>query len=124
MPPPPPALSPNARVHWSARCEVVAAYRMIAKSRAHEQMERGDMRFRVFAVPTFEMGVTLVTPSNKRRDLDNLLAACKPLIDGIVDARLLVDDSSRYLTRITVQRRVEPDAEAHVRVELYEGGGA
>jgi Holliday junction resolvase RusA-like endonuclease len=68
----------------------------------------------------FAMTVTLVTKNNRRRDLDNLLTGCKPLIDGLVDAGLLVDDSSRFLRRITVQREVDPGCEPHVRVKLEE----
>jgi crossover junction endodeoxyribonuclease RusA len=115
---PPPSLSPNARVHWSQRCEVVATYRMIAKSRGWAALCDAEENRQPAWPPAFAMTVTLVTKNNRRRDLDNLLAACKPLIDGLVDAGLLIDDSSRYLTSITVQREVDPGCEPHVRVEL------
>ena len=33
----------------------------------------------------------------RKRDLDNLVAGLKPLLDGLVDAGVLVDDSSDHL---------------------------
>lgn len=44
-------------------------------------------------------GVTyrFLLPNARRRDVANLVAACKPYIDGIVDAGVLPDDSWRYL---------------------------
>jgi Holliday junction resolvase RusA-like endonuclease len=90
---------------------------MIAKSRGQE-FSSWWHNFVITLPLTVAMTVTLVTKNNRRRDLDNLLAACKPLIEGRVDAGLLIDDSSRYLTAITVQREVDPGCEPHVRVEL------
>ena len=87
LPWPPAELSPNARVHWSARHRATQEYRWLvwAKTRqatlvAHP-WERAQVR------------VQFVVPDHRRRDIDNLLAMLKPAWDGVVDAGLLKDDS-------------------------------
>lgn len=47
--------------------------------------------------PNAELNITFNPPDRRRRDLDNMLAACKAYLDGISDA-LGVDDSNFKLT--------------------------
>lgn len=47
-----------------------------------------------------DVRVTFVVPDNRRRDIDNLIGTVKPLLDGIVDAGLIVDDSIGVIASI------------------------
>jgi crossover junction endodeoxyribonuclease RusA len=41
-----------------------------------------------------------VPRDKRRRDTDNLWATAKPAIDGLVDAGVIPDDTSEYVTRL------------------------
>lgn len=45
----------------------------------------------------------------RTRDRDNLIASLKPVIDGLVDARILKDDNPTELVRLTVSEKVGKD---------------
>ena len=92
--------SPNAtrRRHWAADADDVAGRRGDAKLLAMEAsrvagisdflpLRRADL-------------VVIFNLDAERGDLDNLLAGSKPLIDGLVDAGILEDDSVRVLRSI------------------------
>lgn len=53
-----------------------------------------------------EVDVTFVLPDARRRDLDNLVSTLKPLIDGAVDAGVIVDDSVQCLNALYVSFRI------------------
>lgn len=59
------------------------------------------------------VSITFCPPDRRRRDLDNMLAACKPLLDGIADATG-VDD---HLWSLTI-RRGDPVNGGEVRIHL------
>lgn len=88
---PPKEVSQNFRRggHWAHKRNAVRAYREAAHSAA---LERG-------LPPTAPWRECLVSfafyfPRDRRkRDLLNYVAACKPAIDGLVDAGLMIDDS-------------------------------
>ena len=61
--------------------------------------------------------ITFVQPDRRGRDRDNLLAACKPMLDGVADA-LGVNDSQFEPVTIRREYGKKPGA---VRVEI---GGA
>lgn len=91
LPWPDPALSPNRKngKHWTA----VHALKTRAKTDAHyltmaAVVEQGLPEF----APQIPLTLTFHTPDRRARDADNLLAASKPLIDGMAGA-LGVDDS-------------------------------
>lgn len=50
--------------------------------------------------------ITLVFPTARRRDIDNLTARCKGIIDGLVKIGVLADDDSAHLA-LTVQAEVD-----------------
>ena len=86
---PPRQLSPNARLHW--------AKLRAAKAEAKDELgalliEQGGVQD-----PLWErahLKLTFVAADKRRRDLDNLIAACKPWIDGLVGASgVIVDDA-------------------------------
>jgi crossover junction endodeoxyribonuclease RusA len=39
-------------------------------------------------------------PDRRRRDEDNLIATAKPLWDGLVDASVVPDDTSEFMTKL------------------------
>lgn len=48
------------------------------------------------------VAVTFTVPTKGRRDMDNLLATLKPLLDGMVDAGVVVDDSIATLVEWSI----------------------
>lgn len=55
---------------------------------------------------------------NKRRDLDNIAAgAIKPILDGLVEAGVLTDDSQKHIWGWSVSFDVDPD-DPHVEVKI------
>jgi Holliday junction resolvase RusA-like endonuclease len=60
-------------------------------------------------------------PDRRRRDIENLRQACKPYIDGIVDAGLLTGDSWDVLRSGCADAELaKPDTPPHVRITLTE----
>lgn len=91
LPWPPRALSPNGRSHWRA------------KAKAAKQARRDACILTLVAgaraLPWQSMQVELIfcPPDRRARDLDNMLASAKSLLDGVADATG-VDDSRWSLT--------------------------
>lgn len=82
----PKALSPNARGHWAKKAKAAKAYRYDCFILATQQKLRVDWDGPITVCLTFH------PPDKRKRDLDNLIAACKSLLDGVADA-LGVNDS-------------------------------
>jgi Holliday junction resolvase RusA-like endonuclease len=64
------------------------------------------------------LSLTLLTPKPFRRlDADNLVAACKPVVDGCKDAALILDDRAQF---VDVAYAQEPGALAvRIAVSLW-----
>ena len=86
LPWPPSALSPNARGHWAQKARIAKNYRGDCRLMCQAQGARA------LPVESLSVEVTFHAPDNRRRDLDNMLAAIKSGLDGVVDATG-VDDS-------------------------------
>jgi Holliday junction resolvase RusA-like endonuclease len=56
------------------------------------------------------VGITWRCKTNRRRDFDNLVSGIKPLLDGLVEAGVLVDDSTEHILTLG-PFRVESGAE-------------
>ena len=88
------ALSPNSRKskHWGAlsKAKEGAKDEIIA---IIKQQERPSRPYN----PAY-ITITWVVKDKKPRDIDNLGAAMKPYIDGIVAAGVIVDDSDKHVT--------------------------
>jgi Holliday junction resolvase RusA-like endonuclease len=63
--------------------------------------------------------ITFVSGDRIRRDIDNLFAAMKPYIDGIVDAGVIADDSA---LNVSYTIRYERGPEANTIIEIEEMG--
>ena len=81
-------LSPNARKHW----RTVAKAKRDAKAETYYLCREAGIPEHPFEKAT--ISVTFKVDNRRRRDIDNLFAALKPYIDGLVVAGVLVDDSA------------------------------
>lgn len=106
----------NARGHWAPIHRARAAARLGAYWTAQQELlferyPRSQPWARRATITIDWYGRTKRLP-----DRDNIISRCKPLIDGIVEAGVLDDDSPDYLMGVSA-RRVEKDRD-NPRVEL------
>lgn len=80
-------LNPNVKCHWSKKSKA----RKAQKDECY-YLTKQSYRARYAFGDRIGVVITFCPPDARRRDLDNALAACKGLIDGIALA-LGVDDS-------------------------------
>jgi Holliday junction resolvase RusA-like endonuclease len=59
--------------------------------------------------------LVVIAPDRRRRDPDNAIAAAKGVIDGIVDAGVLADDSFAVLAELSVASEAGPKS---IRLEV------
>jgi crossover junction endodeoxyribonuclease RusA len=107
LPWPPSILSPNARSHWAARAKYAKAYRRACWALTLEAKLPPTPAGRV------RIAIEFVPPDRRCRDLDNMLAATKPGLDGLADA-LGVNDRRFDIGQL----RVADAVGGFVRVEL------
>lgn len=105
---PDPELSPNARVDRRVRARKVKQWRetagWAAKAAAPERPLAGPLA----------VTVTICWAGKRGRlpDADNVLAMCKPVLDGLTDAHVWHDDSQ--IDRLSVvQEHLDKDTRAH-----------
>ena len=81
-------------LHWGVRAEA----RKMARQESYYQGYALDIK-----KPLELMAVEFVFHAkNKRsRDLDNLIAASKPWLDGLVDAGIMVDDDCWHIRKLS-----------------------
>lgn len=82
-----PDVSMNSRLHFSKRAKEIKQWRLLAfySFRVHRPVK-----------PFKQVKIKIVrffSSKNKYRDYDNLVSSIKPLIDGAVDARIMIDDN-------------------------------
>ena len=95
-------VSPNERVHWGERSrrngdvrQAACIASLLIRDHPQTPLDHVTIQFEV------------VWPKGaRRRDSDNLLAALKPIVDGIVDGKVIVSDAPDHCTLETpVQSR-------------------
>ena len=104
-------LSANTRHHWSVNREVARAWRRLAVAAARLQ-----------GIPTIQRARVVVTfhkATAARYDPGNLAPVSKAIVDGLVDAGVLPDDSHEYLVGPD-HRAGEKTATPHVVVTITE----
>ncbi len=106
---PSPALSSNARGHWSKKAKAVRAYRLEAWAVAKNRM--------VPHWPHATLTFTFYPPDRQRRDAQNLPHMMKPVIDGIADAVGVDDHGFRC---VFPSRLADPVKGGVVMVEIGE----
>lgn len=98
LPFPNPKLNPNKKngKHWIATFAIKSSSRELAKALTRPKLDLPEH------IP---LSVIFNPPDKRHRDLDNLLASCKPYIDGIAEGLgindkrfrpILIDYSSNY----------------------------
>jgi crossover junction endodeoxyribonuclease RusA len=85
-----PLLNANGRVHWRTRARITKTLREAACVVAKQQ--------RIPRLGRVEMTLVLHPHDKRLRDAHNWYPSFKAAIDGIVDAGVLADDNSRFLT--------------------------
>jgi hypothetical protein len=85
-----PILTLNARIHWADRARCMAKDKGVVWASAHAQ-NAPDRPAKPWSRARVDIG--LVVRTAVRRDADNAIAACKGIIDGLVDAGIIADDS-------------------------------
>ena len=85
-------LFPNKQKHWAAHSKAKQAYKEICAQLAHDlwQVKRDAVNTPVW--------IDFYPPDNRKRDLDNMLAAMKSGLDGIAMAYGLDDYHFRPIT--------------------------
>lgn len=109
LPWPPTSLSPNARGHWAIKA------RAAAKARADALALCRAAGIRALPWVAMHVAIEFRAPSRRAYDLDNALARCKSLLDGVADASGI--DDSRWTYSI---KRGEPVKGGAVVVTLSE----
>ena len=74
LPYPPSKLNPNRKGHWAIKARATKEYRRECgwAAKFHPPMKRFMVKFH--------------PPDKRPRDVDNVIAACKSLVDGLQDA--------------------------------------
>lgn len=93
----------NRRLHWSKRAAGEKQWRETAHLSALVAVRASGLADSLPIVRAELEYVFLLTAA--RGDLDNLVAACKPLVDGLRDAGVIVDDSVGRLVSISARWR-------------------
>jgi crossover junction endodeoxyribonuclease RusA len=89
LPFPPPKLSPNSRCHWAQKARVAKQYKF--------QCYALLSQFRSDLAGQTAFDLRFLPPDERRRDLDNMVASAKQLLDAL-SAVCGVDDSQFKLT--------------------------
>jgi Holliday junction resolvase RusA-like endonuclease len=89
---PDPDLNPNKGLHWGSFARAKREAKKLAMGLVLEQGRPST------PYDQAHITITWVSKHKRRRDIDNLFASMKAYIDGLVDARLIVDDSAKHVT--------------------------
>ncbi len=118
----PKELSPNARPNRYAKARATREYRHICRMHTREQtwMRKEWAQIPPLTSPVVA-SVTFHVTDKRRRDYDNLVAALKPMWDGIVDAGILVDDDYKHLRHAEPKVVLGKEKRVEVRLEEVEG---
>lgn len=110
LPWPPSGLSPNARLHWSAKAKAAKAYRMTCFTLALEAGLRG-----VDWEGDIHLWIDFYPPDRRHRDDDNMISSFKSGRDGLADA-LGVNDK-----RFRIHPYVKDQVGGYVKVRITQG---
>ena len=112
----PPSPNTMVRWHWGRRARERKTWRDATVWAAREAMSRSTLPGRFVPVSVV---VTFVYPVKRTRDRDNMVASLKPVLDGLVDARILKDDGPEHLPHLGVEEEVS-DRRAGIYVKVIE----
>jgi crossover junction endodeoxyribonuclease RusA len=86
------SLSLNDRLHHMVKAKLVAQWRKAALE--------GMREANIPACKRVKASLLYIPAQNRRRDPDNLVASMKPVVDALVDAGVVPDDTQEYVERI------------------------
>ena len=105
---PPRDANPNARVH---HMKLASVRRNMKDTMIASVLEMPSMDRPTEPLEKAHLTITFRANDKRRRDLDNLLGACKAYIDGLVAGGIVVDDSSDHLSfSLYYEKGTEPAA--------------
>ena len=84
-------LSPNARVHFQVKAQYAKNARFEGRLIALSE------KFKLPASVPLQMTVVIRPPTRRHYDMDNILASCKPAIDGIMS---VTDADDKQIKRV------------------------
>lgn len=87
---PPEECSPNWRGHWAVKSRASRAAREAVKLSAH-QADGGPYH-------KAHIHYHVICAAERPRDIDNWLARCKPMTDGLRDAGIIGADDHKHLS--------------------------
>ncbi len=106
-------LSPNGRVHWSAKARAAANARSLTATMARYHRNHHQW-LETIPEGRLHLWVTFHPPTRRLPDDDNMLARFKPYRDGIADA-LGIDDK-RFISHPLVSTEVRKGGQVVVRI--------
>lgn len=94
---------PNVRVnyHWRRRAAVDKQWKADAYLAARAAMDAAWLPYTGWPIRHALVSIVHYLPDKRRRDADNLMAATKVILDGVVMAKLLADDSLDEIGQVT-----------------------
>ena len=110
LPWPPTVLNPNNRSHWAKKAKARAKHRADCY-----HLTKSASRNVLFIDGNIPIKLQFFKPTKRSTDADNLLSACKGMIDGIAEA-LAIND--KRFKPITVMLEDETAKNGLVRVTL------
>ena len=111
-----PPCSANDRDHWRVKAAKVAAIRDAARYGLLHQAVGIEASY----ATRFAVGLTYVPRDKRRRDPDNLVVPLfKALVDGIVDAGIVPDDTPDYVLR-SMPVILPPDGDPRLELTIRE----
>jgi hypothetical protein len=84
LPLPSPNLHAHAKGHWRGKAAATKSARELAAATVWD--------LRKFRWPVARLSMRFFWPDKRRRDTLNAAHSCKPYVDGLVDAGLVLDD--------------------------------
>jgi crossover junction endodeoxyribonuclease RusA len=114
LPWPPQETHPNCRKHWAVKMRAVRNYRRNCHVATMVQLQSKS-----HAVPAGDLQLTLTfhPKTNRKRDIDNLIAQMKAGLDGVADA-LKIDDSRFRKVAGTIGEQLSP-GKVEVEIESF-----
>jgi len=97
-------LAPNRRAHGRAKAEATAQHRHDARYAALDQLAATVPYDPLFAGPVSVLALVRWAKGERSKDLDSCAVCVKPYIDGLVDARLMSNDSQMKILTVQQER--------------------
>lgn len=106
--------------HWSERADEFRTWRTSAFYAATQAMREVEYPAD-FPLRSAVVELVVIWPDERAPDPDNCVAAMKPVLDGITDAKVWTSDSFRVIGRLSVRREKGPKG---LRVDVVSGSVA